>query len=109
MDSSSTLPQNNTMAMATSGNQIKRPASSQDHNDPKRLKRHYHHHHNLQEPVLLPATTEPAVQDEAHVSHLMTRAIAGTLKNAGFDVADPSALSSLCGATEECMCCIASF
>jgi hypothetical protein len=106
--SSSTLPQINTKAMATSGNQFKRPTSSQAHNDPKRLKRHYHHHHNLHEPVLLPAASEPAVQDEVLISHLMDRAVAGTLKEAGFDIADPAALSSLCGATEECMCCTSS-
>jgi hypothetical protein len=97
------FPQINIMAMATSGNQIKRPASSQDHNEPKRLKRHYHHHHCLQAPVLLPSTAEPAVQDEAHISHLLTRVVGQTLKDTGFDVAEPAALSSICSATEECM------
>ncbi|CAG8266988.1 unnamed protein product [Penicillium salamii] len=88
------------MAMA-SGTQIKRPASSEGPQDTKRLKRHYHHHHHLQQPVALTPATEPAVQDDAHIDHLMTRAIGQTLKETGFDVAQPAALSSLCSATEE--------
>lgn len=90
------------MAMAP-GTQIKRPASSQGPNGAKRLKRHYNHRHHLQEPVVLPSATEPAVQDDAHIDHLMKRAVGQTLKDTGFDVAEPSALSSLCSATEECM------
>lgn len=92
----------NTMAMATSGAQIKRPSSSLDQKNPKRIKRHYHHHHRLQEPVELPSTSEPAVQDDTHLDLLMNRAIGQTLKDTGFDIADPAALSSFRSATEEC-------
>ncbi|KAJ5328176.1 hypothetical protein N7452_008566 [Penicillium brevicompactum] len=96
------------MAMA-SGTQIKRPASSQGPHEIKRLKRHYHHHHNLHEPVALTPATEPAVQDDTHIDHLMSRAVGRTLKENGFDVADPAALSSLCGATEEYMLRLSTF
>jgi hypothetical protein len=90
------------MAMATSGAQIKRHSPSFDQNDPKRIKRHYHHHHRLREPVDLPSSAEPAVQDDTHLDQLMNRAVGQTLKDAGFDIADPAALSSFCSATEEC-------
>ncbi|CAG8224214.1 unnamed protein product [Penicillium olsonii] len=96
------------MAMA-SGTQIKRPASSQGPPEIKRLKRPYYHHHHLQEPVTLTPATEPAVQDDAHIDHLMTRAIGQTLKETGFDVAQPAALSGLCGATEEYMLRLSGF
>jgi hypothetical protein len=75
-------------------------SSSVAQNNTKRLK-HYHHHHRLQEPVTLPSS-EPAVQDEAHVDQLMNRAIGMTLKDAGYDLAEPTALSSFRSATEEC-------
>lgn len=92
------------MAMATSGAQVKRPSSSLDQNNPKRVKRHYHHYHRLQEPVVLPSTSEPVVQDDSQLDQLMNRAIGQTLKDSGFELADPTALSSLCSATEECTC-----
>jgi hypothetical protein len=88
------------VAMAASGTPVKRSSSSVPQNNPKRLK-HYHHHHRLQEPVTLPSS-EPAVQDEAHVDQLMNRAIGMTLKDAGFNLAEPTALSSFRSATEEC-------
>jgi hypothetical protein len=88
------------VAMAASGTPVKRSSSSVPHNNPKRL-RHYHHHHRLQEPVTLPSS-EPAVQDEAHVDQLMNRAIGMSLKDAGFNLAEPTALSSFRSATEEC-------
>lgn len=97
------LDQINTMAMATSGVHIKRPSPSIDENNPKRIKHHYHHHHRLQEPVVLPSTSEPVVQDDTHLDQLMNRAVGQTLKDSGFELADPAALSSLCSATEECM------
>jgi hypothetical protein len=92
------------MAMATSGAQVKRPSASLDQNNPKRIKRHYHHHHRLQEPVVLPSTSEPVVQDDTQLDQLMNRAIGQTLKDSGFELADPAALSSFCSATEECTC-----
>lgn len=92
----------NTMAMATPGAHVKRPSPSIDQNNPKRIKRQYHHHHRLQEPVVLPSTSELVVQDDTHLDQLMNRAVGQTLKDSGFDLADPAALSSLCSATEEC-------
>lgn len=88
--------------MATSGAHTKRPASSFDQNHAKRIKRHYHHHHRLQEPVILPSMSEPVVQDDTQLDQLMNRAVGQTLKDSGFELADPAALSSLCSATEEC-------
>ncbi|KAJ5577351.1 hypothetical protein N7535_004277 [Penicillium sp. DV-2018c] len=95
--------------MATSGAQIKRSSPFSEHNDPKRIKRHYHHHHRLREPVNLPSSAEPAVQDATHLDRLMNRAVGQTLKDAGFDIADPAALSSLCSATEEYMLRLSTF
>ncbi|CAG8278168.1 unnamed protein product [Penicillium nalgiovense] len=97
------------MAMATSGAQVKRPSSSLDQNNPKRVKRHYHHYHRLQEPVVLPSTSEPVVQDDSQLDQLMNRAIGQTLKDSGFELADPTALSSLCSATEEYMLRLSTF
>ncbi|KAJ5516148.1 hypothetical protein N7527_007708 [Penicillium freii] len=103
------LDQTNTMAMATSGAQIKRPSPSIDQSIPKRIKRRYHHHHRLQEPVVLPSTSEPVVQDDTHLDQLMNRAVGQTLKDSGFELADPAALSSLCSATEEYMLRLSTF
>ncbi|KAJ6181341.1 hypothetical protein N7519_011802 [Penicillium mononematosum] len=104
------LNQINTMAMATSGAQVKRPSPSLlNQNNPKRVKRHYHHHHRLQEPVVLPSTSEPVVQDDTQLDQLMNRAIGQTLKDSGFELADPAALSSLCSATEEYMLRLSTF
>ncbi|KAJ5950147.1 uncharacterized protein N7479_008560 [Penicillium vulpinum] len=97
------------MTMATSGVHVKRPFSSTDKNNPKRIKRHYHHHHRLHEPVVLPSTSEPAVQDDTHLDQLMNRAVGQTLKDSGFELADPAALSSLCSATEEYMLRLSTF
>ncbi|KAL1963434.1 hypothetical protein VTN77DRAFT_8335 [Rasamsonia byssochlamydoides] len=66
----------------------------------KRLKRPYHHHHRLQIPVQ-PGLREPAIPDDATVTHLMNRAIGQVLKETGFDLAEPVALDSLRNATEE--------
>ncbi|KAJ5181400.1 hypothetical protein N7449_011547 [Penicillium cf. viridicatum] len=97
------------MAMATSGAHVKRPSPSIDQKNPKRIKRHYHHHHRLQEPVVLPSTSEPVVQDDTHLDQLMNRAVGQTLKDSGFELADPAALSSLCSATEEYMLRLSTF
>ncbi|KAJ5749357.1 uncharacterized protein N7511_011053 [Penicillium nucicola] len=94
------------VAMAASGTPIKR-SSSTDQYSVKRLK-HYHHHHRLQEPVTLPSP-EPAVQDEAHVDQLMNRAIGISLKDAGYYLAEPTALSSFRSATEEYMLRLSTF
>lgn len=69
----------------------------------KRPKQHYHHHHRLREPVTLPSTTEPVVQDEGKIDHLMNRSIGKLLKDVGFDFADPAAMSSFQSAAEERM------
>ncbi|KAI2722772.1 transcriptional regulator family: Bromodomain transcription factor [Penicillium roqueforti] len=95
--------------MATSGAHTKRPASSFDQNHAKRIKRHYHHHHRLQEPVILPSMSEPVVQDDTQLDQLMNRAVGQTLKDSGFELADPAALSSLCSATEEYMLRLSTF
>ncbi|KAJ6167210.1 hypothetical protein N7497_000053 [Penicillium chrysogenum] len=89
---------------------LKRPSPSLlSQNSPKRVKRHYHHHHRLQEPVVLPSTSEPVVQDDTQLDQLMNRAIGQTLKDSGFELADPAALSSLCSATEEYMLRLSTF
>lgn len=69
----------------------------------KRPKQHYHHHHRLQEPISLPLATEPAVQDDGNMDHLMNRSIGQLLKDVGFDLAEPTAMSSLRSAAEERM------
>ncbi|KAJ5593945.1 uncharacterized protein N7459_000153 [Penicillium hispanicum] len=89
------------MAMATSGLPVKRSMSSLDASDAKRPKHHYHHHHRLRDPVTLPPASEPAVQDDTHLDYLMNRSIGHIVKDAGFDLADPAALSSFRGAAEE--------
>ncbi|OQE38563.1 hypothetical protein PENCOP_c008G04054 [Penicillium coprophilum] len=97
------------MAMATPGAHIKRASSSLEQQNPKRTKRHYHHHHRLQEPVVLPSSSEPVVQDDTQLDQLMNRAVGQTLKDSGFELADPTALSSLCSATEEYMLRLSTF
>lgn len=92
--------------MLASDPAIKRSSSSlselPEGPETKRLKRPYHHHHQLQSPVT-PANPEPAIADHATVDHLMTRSIGQSLRQSGFDVADPVALDSIRNATEECM------
>ncbi|KAJ5106086.1 hypothetical protein NUU61_003433 [Penicillium alfredii] len=78
----------------------KRPSASLDYPHSKRPTRPYHRHHRLQDPVILPAS-EPAVQDDANIDHLMNRSIGQLLQHSGFHHAEPVALSSLRGATEE--------
>lgn len=91
------------MAMASSGLPTKRSPSTLGAADRKRAKHHYHHHHRLQEPVTLPLASEPAVQDDANIDHMMNRSMGQALRNAGFDLADPAALSSFRSSAEECM------
>ncbi|KNG85561.1 bromodomain associated domain protein [Aspergillus nomiae NRRL 13137] len=76
--------------------------------DVKRIKRPYHHHHRLQTPVK-PALPEPAIPDDAYVDHLMNRSIGQTLRETGFDLADPAALESFRIATEEYLLKFASY
>lgn len=90
------------MAMASSGLPVKRSPSTIGAADSKRSKHHYYHH-RLQEPVTLPLASEPAVQDDANIDHMMKRSMGQALRNAGFDLADPAALSSLRSSAEECM------
>ncbi|CAI7591161.1 unnamed protein product [Penicillium pancosmium] len=95
--------------MASSGLPMKRSSSSQEAADIKRPKQHYHHHHRLQEPVSLPLATEPAVQDDGNMDHLMSRSIGQLLKDVGFDLAEPTAMSSLRSAAEEHLLRLSSF
>lgn len=85
---------------------VKRSSSSSSPDEPaaKRLKRHYHHHHRLRVP-LKPGLREPAIPDDATVTHLLNRAIGQMLTETGFDFAEPVALDSLRNATEECTRC----
>lgn len=90
---------------------IKRSSSSQSERpsegpESKRLKRPYHHHHQLQRPVT-PALAEPAIADNATVDHLMNRTIGQSLRENGFDLADPVALDGFRNAAEECTFCCA--
>ncbi|THC92287.1 hypothetical protein EYZ11_008237 [Aspergillus tanneri] len=90
--------------MLTSEPTFKRSSSSplgQSHgSDVKKLKRPYHHHHRLQNPVI-PATSEPAITDASSIDHLMSRSIGFSLRENGFDLADPVALDSFRNAAEE--------
>lgn len=90
------------MAMASSGLPVKRPSSALEADGNKRPKHHYHHHHRLKQPVILTPAAEPAVQDDTHLDYLMNRSIGHAVKSAGFDLADPGALSSFRHAAEEC-------
>ena len=87
--------------MATSS-QVKRSSSHLEAADNKRTKRRYHHHHRLVEPVTLPQACEPALQDDDNIEHMMNRSIGHFLRDAGFELADPAALSSFRYAAEEC-------
>lgn len=90
-----------TMAMASGP--VKRSSSTLELTDSKRPKHHYYHHHRFQEPVTLPPSSEPAVQDDSNIDHMMSRSIGQALRNEGFEMADPAALSSLRSSAEECM------
>ncbi|KAJ5668613.1 uncharacterized protein N7477_007183 [Penicillium maclennaniae] len=87
--------------MAMASGPVKRPSSTLDFHNSKRPKNYYHHHHRLQEPVTLPPFTEPAVQDDANIDHMMNRSIGQALRHEGFEMADPAALSSLRSSAEE--------
>lgn len=88
--------------MASPSVPAKRSHSAVESTGIKRTKHHYHHHHRLQEPITLPSLSEPAAQDDANVDQMMNRSMGQALRNAGFDLADPAALSSLCSSAEEC-------
>lgn len=68
----------------------------------KRIKRPYHHHHQLQSPVV-PVLAEPAIADNETVDYLVTRSIGQSLREEGFELADPVALDGFRNALEECM------
>jgi hypothetical protein len=72
-------------------------------NNAKRIKRPYHHHHRLHEPVN-PGLLEPAIADDSYVDQVMNRTISHSLRECGFEIADPLALESFRDAAEECMC-----
>jgi len=72
-------------------------------NNAKRIKRPYYHHHRLQEPVN-PGLPEPAIADDSYVDQVMNRTISHSLRECGFEIADPLALESFRDAAEECMC-----
>ncbi|KAJ5621469.1 hypothetical protein N7528_006252 [Penicillium herquei] len=86
--------------MASSSLPVKRSASHLEEVESKRPKQHYHHHHRLHRPIDLPASSEPAVHDEVHLENLLNRSVAHILKDAGFDQAEPAALSALRSATD---------
>ncbi|KAB8073122.1 transcription factor TFIID complex subunit 8 C-term-domain-containing protein [Aspergillus leporis] len=98
--------------MLASEPKIKRSSSSLSEqpniSDVKRFKRPYHRHHRLQAPVN-PALPEPAITDDAYVDHLMNRSIGQTLRESGFDLADPAALESFRNAAEEYLLRFASY
>lgn len=88
--------------MASPGVTAKRSPSELEPTSIKRTKHHYHHHHRLQEPVTLPLLSEPALQDDGNVDQMMSRSMGQALRNAGFELADPAALSSFRSSAEEC-------
>ncbi|KAH8424358.1 TBP-associated factor 8 family protein [Aspergillus melleus] len=98
--------------MLTSEPTLKRSSSSlsaqKNGPDAKRLKRPYHHHHRLQNPVN-PAIPEPAISDASSVDHLMKRSIGQSLRQSGFDLADPVALDGFHNAAEEYLLKFASY
>ncbi|KAL2867321.1 uncharacterized protein BJX67DRAFT_371983 [Aspergillus lucknowensis] len=76
--------------------------------DAKRIKRPYHHHHRLQDPVNL-ALSEPAIADDSYVDQVMNRTIGQSLRECGFDIADPLAIESFRDAAEEYLMKLASY
>lgn len=66
----------------------------------KRPKR-FHHHHRLLHPIVT-IQPEPAIMDDTYIDYLMNRTIGQSLRDTGFDLADPVALDSFRNATEEC-------
>ncbi|KAJ5692755.1 hypothetical protein N7462_002178 [Penicillium macrosclerotiorum] len=80
---------------------VKRSASIFEAAENKRPRHLYHHHHHLAEPINLPTGCEPAVQDDANIEHMMNRSMGQLIRDAGFDLADPAALSSFRAAAEE--------
>ncbi|KAL2855358.1 hypothetical protein BJY01DRAFT_231681 [Aspergillus pseudoustus] len=77
-------------------------------NNAKRIKRPYHHHHCLQEPVN-PGLPEPAIADDSYVDQVMNRTISQSLRECGFEIADPLALESFRDAAEEYLLKLASY
>lgn len=86
---------------------LKRPSSSQSplREEPvsKRAKRPYLHHHKLQQRVQTDLLPEPAIPDDATVTHLLNRSIGQVLSVTGYEHAEPTALDAFRRATEECM------
>ncbi|KAL5333513.1 transcription factor TFIID complex subunit 8 C-term-domain-containing protein [Aspergillus crustosus] len=76
--------------------------------DNKRMKRHYHHHHHLYAPVN-PDLPEPAINDDTYVDNVMNRIIGQSLRDSGFDIADPLAVESFRDAAEEYFLRLASY
>lgn len=68
----------------------------------KRLKQTtYRRRHRLVNPVVL-VSPEPAIADNACVDQLTGRAISQSLRDCGFDMADPVALDAFRNAVDEC-------
>ncbi|KAL2852576.1 transcription factor TFIID complex subunit 8 C-term-domain-containing protein [Aspergillus pseudodeflectus] len=101
-----------TSAMAPSSPAVKRLFSSLPEqptdNNAKRIKRPYHHHHRLHEPVN-PGLSEPAITDDSYVDQVMNRTISLSLRECGFEIADPLALESFRDAAEEYLLKLASY
>ncbi|KAL2825021.1 hypothetical protein BDW59DRAFT_172529 [Aspergillus cavernicola] len=76
--------------------------------DTKRIKRHYHHHHCLQQ-LVNPGLPEPAIADESYVNNTMSRVIRQSLRDCGFDIADPLAVEGFRNAAEEYLLKLSSY
>lgn len=93
------------MAQDAAEPSLKRPSSSQSPlREPvsKRAKRPYFHHHKLQQRVQTEQQPEPAIPDDATVTHLLNRSIGQVLSLSGYEIAEPTALDAFRQATEEC-------
>ncbi|KAH8694240.1 bromodomain associated domain protein [Talaromyces proteolyticus] len=74
----------------------------------KGQKRPYHHHHKLQQRVQTDLQ-EPAIPDDATITHLLNRSIGQVLASTGYEIAEPTALDAFRQATEEYILHLASF
>ncbi|KMP05794.1 hypothetical protein CIHG_04965 [Coccidioides immitis H538.4] len=92
--------------MSSKNASLKRPSPDSD-NPPavlsKRQKVEYHRVHRLQSPLDIEPLDSAVIADDASVDQLLNMAIGVSLREAGFDHAEPVALDSFRNGVEECM------
>lgn len=91
--------------MPSSESALKRSSSAlSDHpHGPLKHPKRYHHHHHLRNPLNAPLA-EPAVTDDLSLDQWMDRAVATSLRDTGYDDAQPVAMECVRQAAEECTC-----